>query len=122
MPVLSGIGRLVLMSLLLRRFGLRYAGAFAVLVLATAPLMIRYSAYTRPYALPMLLMIVTAYAITSWLQDGRGSGCGSPAVGSVLLPLIRVPEPTVFLVVTVATMWWYERRGRLTVRQYLPVA
>ena len=66
-PVLSGIASLIVMSLLLRRFGLRYAGAFAVLVLATAPLMIRYSAYTRPYALPMLLMIVTAYAITSWL-------------------------------------------------------
>ena len=120
-PVLSGIASLVVMSLLLRRFGLRYAGAFAVLVLATAPLMIRYSAYTRPYALPMLLMIVTAYAITAWLQDGRQRWLWLAAISSVLLPLIRVPEPTVFLVVTSVTLWWYHHRGRLTRRQYLPV-
>ena len=120
-PVLSGIASLIVMSLLLRRFGLRYAGAFAVLVLATAPLMIRYSAYTRPYALPMLLMIVAAYAITAWLQDGRQRWLWLAAISSVLLPLIRVPEPTVFLVITAATMWWYHRRGHLTVRQYLPV-
>jgi uncharacterized membrane protein len=121
-PALSGIAALVLMSLLLRRFGLRYAGAFAVLVMATAPLMIRYSAYTRPYALPILLMILATYAITSWLQTGHRRWLLVAAVASVLLPLVRVPEPTAFLVVTVATMWWYERRGRLTVRQYLPVA
>ena len=120
-PVLSGITALILLSLLMRRFGLRYAGAFTVLVLATAPLMIRYSAYTRPYALPMMLMILATLAITAWLQGGKQRWLWVAAVTSVLLPLVRVPEPTAFLVITALIMWWYHFRGRLTTRQYLPV-
>ena len=47
-PLLSGIGILVVTSLLLRRLGLGRAGAWAVFVLATAPLAVRSGADTRP--------------------------------------------------------------------------
>ncbi len=120
-PVLAGIGSLTFMGLLLRRLGLRFAGAAALLVMATAPLFVRYSAYTRPYALPMFVMIVMAYAVQSWLKEGRGRWLWLTAVAAFLLPLIRVPEPTVFLVITAVIMGWYTWRGRLTRRQSLPV-
>src|SRR4051794_26667775 len=87
-PVLSGIGSLIFMSLLLRRFGLRYAGAFAVLMMATEPLMVRYSAYTRPYALPMFVMIAMAYTVTSWLNTGNRKWLWATGVTAVLLPNI----------------------------------
>ncbi len=120
-PVLSGIGSLIFMSLLLRRFGLRYAGAAAVLVMATAPLFVRYSAYTRPYALPMFVMLVMAYTVQSWLADGRRRWLWATGVAAFVLPLIRVPEPTVFLVITAAVMWWYTRQGVLTRDRSRPV-
>lgn len=121
-PVLAGIGSLIAMSLLLRRFGLRYAGAFAVLVMATAPLMLRYSAYTRPYMLPMFMMLLMTLFVHAWLADGRRRWLVGTAVAAVVLPLIRVPEPTVFLIGTAGIVSWYAVRRRLTWRRAWPVA
>lgn len=120
-PALSGIGGLIVMSLLLRRLGLRYAGAAAMLVMATAPMWVRYSAYSRPYALPMLAMIAMAYFVTSWLVTGRRGFLWAMAVVAVALPNIRVPEPSAYLGVMAAVMWWYGHRGLLTKRQTRPV-
>lgn len=120
-PVLAGIGTLIVLSLLLSRLGLGRAGAFPVLVLATAPLMVRYSTYARPYALPMFLMMLFAYAAHRYL-DERGRGwLATAALTAVALPLTRVPEPTVFLLSTAAVLAWLSHRGRLTRTQSLPL-
>ena len=112
-PVLSGIAVLTLMSLLLRRLGLRGAGAWAVWVMATTPLMVRYGAYTRPYALPMAEMLLLGYALHRFLDGGGRRWLTVVWVSAVLLPLTRVPEPTVFLGVTAASLAWASWRGRL---------
>lgn len=96
-PVAAGIGSLVVVALLLRRSGLHLHGVLALWFMATAPVFLRYNAYARPYALPMFLMLVCAYAGSRWL-DGGGRRWLAAALGSaLLLPLARVPEPVVFL-------------------------
>lgn len=121
-PVLAGIGALVLVGLLLRRLGLGVAGAFALWVMATAPLLVRYSAYTRPYALPLFLMTLFVYATQRWLDVRSRGWLAVTAVAAVALPLSRVPEPTVFLIATAATLVWLAWRGRYTRSQAWPPA
>ena len=120
-PLLAGIGTLTLMSLLLRRLRLGPAGAFAVLVLATAPLMVRYSTYTRPYALPLFLMVLFAYAAQKYLDEGRRGWLVVAAVTAVALPLTRVAEPVVFLLTTAAILAFLSCRGRLSWAQSGPL-
>ena len=96
-PVLAGIGSLVVMALLLRRCGLHLHGAVALWLMATAPLFLRYNAYARPYALPLFLMLVCAYAGSRWLDDGARRWLALALGSALLLPLARVPEPVVFL-------------------------
>jgi len=120
-PLLAGIGTLTLMSLLLRRLRLGPAGAFAVLVLATAPLMVRYSTYTRPYALPLFLMVLFAYAAQKYLDEGRRGWLVVAAVTAVALPLTRVAEPVVFLLTTAAILAFLSYRGRLSWAQSGPL-
>jgi len=96
-PVAAGIGSLILMALLLRRLGLRVHGVAALWFMATAPLFLRYNAYARPYALPLLLMLLCAYAGSRWLDDGDRRWLAVAVGGALLLPLARVPEPVVFL-------------------------
>ena len=120
-PVVAGIGTLIVLSLLLRRLGLGSVGAFAVLVLATAPLMVRYSTYARPYALPMFLMMLFAYAAHRYLDERKGGWLVAAALTAVALPLTRVPEPTVFLLTTAGVLAWLSRRGRLSSKQSRPL-
>lgn len=102
-PVLAGIGSLVAVALLFRRLRLGAAGAVAMWVMATAPLMLRYSAYTRPYMLPMFLMLVFVYAAHRFIEDRRTRWLALATGAAMALPLARVPEPIVFLV-TVAVV------------------
>jgi len=116
-PIACGIGALLAMAVLLRRLRLGWAGPLALLFMALAPLFLRYSAYARPYALPLLLMVVCAVAGTLWIDDGRRRWLVVAAVTALLLPLARVPEPSVFLAVGAAVLavaGWRRRlpRGR----------
>jgi len=120
-PVLAGIGTLIVLSLLWRRMRLGLAGAFGVWVMATAPMMIRYSAYTRPYALPLFIMMLFAYAVHRWLEERRSGWLVVAGISAVALPLTRVPEPMVFLGVTAATLAWFTLRGRFSWAQTRPV-
>ena len=113
MPLLSGIGILVVASLLLRRLGLGRAGAWAVWVLATAPIAVRYGAYTRPYALPLFEMLLFAYATHRWLDGRQRRWLVTLVLTAVALPFTRVPEPCVFLGVTAVALAWASWRGRL---------
>ena len=121
LPVAAGIGTLVLISLLLRRWCGGYAGPAAVLILATQPLMVRYSAYTRPYALPLFLMTLTWFAADRWLATGRWRWLVVAASSSALLPLARVPEPTVFLLASAVVLGWMAARGRLPRKRVVPL-
>jgi hypothetical protein len=83
--------------------------------------MVRYSAYTRPYALPMFLTIVLACAVQGWLDTRRRRWLVVAVVAAFALPLTRVPEPTVFLCVTALTLAWFSHRGRLAWKQTRPL-
>lgn len=120
-PVLAGVAALAVMGLLLRRLGVGAAGPFALLVMATAPLFVRYSAYTRPYALPMFLIVLFVYAAQSWLDTRSKRWLGLAGVAALLLPLARVPEPIMFLLTTMATMAWFAYRGRFSWSQAWPL-
>lgn len=96
-PVVAGILTLALTALLLRRSGLGWAGSAGLLLLATAPLFLRYSGYTRPYAVPLALMLACAVVGSTWLDTGRRRWLLAAFTTALLLPLARVPEPATFL-------------------------
>lgn len=121
LPVLSGIGGLVAMALLLRRLGLRYAGPLALLLMATSPLTVRYSAYTRPYAEALCLMLVLALATHAWLDTGRRRWLAIGAAAAVLMPLVRVPEPTAFMAMTVLVLAALGLRRKVPWSRVLPM-
>ncbi len=120
-PLLAGIGTLILTSVLLRRLGTGGAGAFAVLTLATAPLMVRYSTYARPYALPLFFMMVFVCAALQWIDQRQRRSLIIAAATAVALPLTRVPEPTAFLVTTAVMLTLLYHRGRLSWDQIWPL-
>lgn len=116
-PIACGIGSLVLTVLLLRRLDLGFAGVAATAFMAMSPVFLRISAYTRPYALPLTLMLLCAWAGTRWLDTGHRRWLAVVVVGAIGLPLSRVPEPTVFLgtaaaLLAVAGLRDPERRAR----------
>jgi len=84
--------------------------------------MVRYSAYTRPYALPLFLLMLFAYAAQQWLQHRDHRWLRVATVTAVSLPLARVPEPTVFLTTTAATLAWFTHRGRFSWSQIMIMA
>jgi hypothetical protein len=109
---LAGIGVLIVFALLMRALKLGAGGAIALWALATAPLMVRYSAYGRPYAMPLFEMLLFAYATQRWLQAGRRRHLLLAAVAAVSMPLTRVPEPCSFLVVAAVALGFLAWRGR----------
>jgi hypothetical protein len=120
-PVMAGIGILVVTSALMRRLGLGWAGVWAVWVLATAPLAVRYGAYSRPYALPALWMMLFVLASHHWLADRRRGWLWVAAATAVAMPLTRVPESTVFLAVTCLSLGVATRSGSLRWRDARPL-
>lgn len=113
-PVAAGVGSLVVMALLLRRLGLGVHGVVALWFMATAPVFLRYNAYARPYALPLLLMLLCAYAGGRWLDGGGRRWLVVAVGGALLLPLARVPEPVVFLASAALLLLLAGWRGWLT--------
>jgi hypothetical protein len=118
-PALSGIGTLIVVSFILRQLKTGPAGAFGVWLLATAPLMVRFSAYTRPYALPLFLMVLFLYS-TMLSLDGRRPWLVVVAATAALMPLARVVEPVVLMAATVAVLGWALFRRRLPLRLGMP--
>ena len=111
-PIGAGIGSLVAMAVLLWRLRLGWYGVGAMTFMATAPLFLRYSAYTRPYALPLFLMVLCVLAGTRWLDTGRTRWLVVALGSAFLLPLARVPEPTVFLASAAVVLGVVGRRHR----------
>ena len=120
-PVLAGIGVLVVLGLLFRRLGLGYAGAFGVLFVALQPVMVHYSGYARPYALPLFFAVLFVYAAHRWMEELRTSWLFAAVGAACALPLTRVPEPNIFLLAAAATLTWLLLRGRRTWSQAGPL-
>ncbi len=120
-PALAGIGTLVVLGLLLRRLGLGHAGALALWLLATQPLMVHYSAYARPYALPVFLMVLLGYAAQGWMDERRLRWLVLAVVAAAALPLTRVPEPNTFLAALAASLAWASYRRRRSWSQTWPL-
>ncbi len=121
-PILSGVGSLLVMGFLMRRrLDLGVAGAFAMWVMATAPLMVRYSAYERPYMLPLFLMLVFVLTTHEWLIGGRAPWLLPSFLSVVAVLFTRVPEPILFLLATVAVLLLLAAQRRMTWSRVLPV-
>ncbi|MPZ63471.1 MAG: hypothetical protein GEU93_19740 [Propionibacteriales bacterium] len=121
-PIAAGIGALIVMSLLFRRLRLGAAGPFGVWVMATAPLLVRYSGYARPYALPLFLSVVFVYAGQRWMDERRIRWLVIAALAAAGLPLSRVPEPTAFLVTAGLVLAWFAVRGCFAWPAAVPLA
>lgn len=104
LSVLCGVGSLGLMGWMTWRSGMRLGASVSVLVMASSPLLVGVTAYARPYALPVALMLLYLAGLSLWLEERRRSGLAVVAVSGVLLPLSRTVEPTVFLIVAVGML------------------
>jgi hypothetical protein len=114
-PVAAGIIALILMSLILRQLRCGIGGVFAMWAMATAPLLVRYSAYTRPYALPLMLMLAYVFAAIRFEESRSKRWLVLLVIAAAAMPATRVPEPNLFLgVVLVITLWrvWRLRMAR----------
>jgi hypothetical protein len=121
--MLAGVVALVCLAVLLWRRRVRFGIPITVLVLAFSPVFISFTAYARPYALPLALMLGYLLAVDTWLDRGRvWSGVAVVAIAG-LLPLSRVFEPPAFLVLVSATVLVAWRRNPDWARRvWLPVA
>lgn len=97
LSVLFGIGSLALIGALTMRNSFGWGSPVAVLAMALSPLLVSVTAYARPYALPLFLILALVLSIDIWL-DRPGFGTGPLIVAiSLLLPLSRTVEPNLAL-------------------------
>ena len=120
-PIVAGILILVVMSLILRRLRIGYAGVVAAWAIATSALLVRYSGYARPYALPLMLMVVYVYAAMMFEETRHRRWLVLLGLSAVAMPATRVPEPNVFLGVTLLFTAWRLWRGRLPRNVAIPL-
>lgn len=104
LSVLSGVSSLGLVGWLTWRSGMRLGASVSVLVMASSPLLVGVTAYARPYALPVALMLLYVGGLSLWLEERRPSGLALITLSGVLLPLSRTVEPTLFLVAAVGML------------------
>lgn len=117
LSVLFGIGSLIVIAVLAIRSGFTTLGAVsAVGVMSLTPVLIGVTAYARPYALPMFLMLCFLVLANRWMRRGEPWVLLSLVVIAVLLPWSRTVEPLIFLVITgvvmVSMIWTGHDRRR----------
>jgi hypothetical protein len=113
LSVAAGIGSLALLGFLSRRAGLGLGSAVAVLALAISPLLVGVTAYARPYALPLFLMLAFVALSDVWLSAARRWTIPGVIAVSLLLPLSRTGEPILFLGAVIGILliaWWLRRK------------
>ena len=71
LPVLTGVGAILMIGFLLRRFGFPLAGLAAAAILAAHPWHIRYSCEARGYAPMLFFLLATIWALAGALRHGR---------------------------------------------------
>lgn len=96
-----GVGSLLTAASLSLRSGFNTRGSVVVVaVMAFTPLLIGVTAYARPYALPLFLMLVFLWSADSWIERGAKRYALVMMVVAFALPLARTIEPTILLVLT----------------------
>lgn len=100
LSVFFGTANIALIGLLARRAGLGVGALVATAYAALSPVLVSVSAYARPYALPLFLILSFVLVLSNWLQSGgRRWFVGSLSL-AFLLPLSRTTEPMIVLAVT----------------------
>lgn len=105
LSIIFGTGSLVVMAVLCLRSGLAPMGsAVVVAVMALTPVLINVTAYARPYALPLFLMLSYLLLVDYWLAGARWLCFVTLSCVAVLLPLSKTVEPMIFLVLIIGAM------------------
>jgi hypothetical protein len=74
LSVVFAIGSLVVVWRLMARSNISEVGtSIAIFIMAFTPALLVVSAYARPYALPLFLMLSFLLLSDRWLDDGGGS-------------------------------------------------
>lgn len=107
--MLAGLVALACLATLLWRRGVRLGIPVTILLIAFVPTFVSYTAYARPYALPLALMIGFLLAVDLWLEQRRWWWGSLVVVIAALLPLSRVFEPPAFLVLVSVTLVVFRR-------------
>lgn len=109
--LIAAMAAVLFVGLLLYKMG---APAWlGVLLMALTPTFLEFSAYARPYALPLALMVGFLMAADVWRRSRSTWALVMCFLLAVALPLSRTTEPTLFLILVVVTfgiMRW--RSGR----------
>jgi hypothetical protein len=82
----------------------RDGGWFLVSLLALTPPFLEFSAYARPYALPLFLMALLLWSFERWRSSSKIIYLISGGLAALALPLSRTTEPPVFLLLTLITL------------------
>lgn len=105
LSVLFGVGSLVTIAVLSLRSRLSSMGAATVVaMMSVTPLLVSVTAYARPYALPIFLMLSFLLASDTWLAKGTWQNLSALTFIALMLPLSRTVEPVIFLVLIVLAM------------------
>lgn len=111
LSVAFGIGTLIVFGALMMRTRLRKGAAASVLVLAMAPLLVSVTAYARPYALPLFLILLFLLATDVWLTDGRKWAGAALTAAAILLPLSKTVEPVLALILSIVILLGWKIRA-----------
>jgi hypothetical protein len=96
----------------------------AILALAISPLLVGVTAYARPYALPLFLMLAFIALSDVWLSAARRWTIPAIIAVALLLPLSRTAEPLLFLGAAISILlivWWLRRREPLVGTPMVPI-
>lgn len=100
-----GVGSLALVAVLTLRSGFLALGSVSTLgVMSLTPALISVTAYARPYALPVFLMMAFLALAHIWLDRGRPWALILAFLVAGLLPWSRTVEPVIFLVCSAMIM------------------
>jgi hypothetical protein len=110
--MVAGLGVVAILIVLLWRSRVRVGVPVTVAVLAVTPTFLSFTAYARPYALPLFLILLHAAMSDSWLRNGDKIVALRLAAVAMLLPLSRVFEPPAYLVLVTVTVFVYRRWWR----------
>ena len=110
--MVAGIGVVTILIALLWRSRVRVGVPVTVIVLALTPAFLSFTAYARPYALPLFLVLLHAAMSDSWLHHGNKIMALLLAGVAMLLPLSRVFEPPAYLVLVTVMVFVYRRWWR----------
>lgn len=112
LSVVFGVGSLGLLGALAVRGGLRFGAGVSVLLMALSPALVAVTAYARPYALPLFLVLTFLFATVLWLEERVWWAVPPLVVAALLLPVSRSLEPPIALgaAVVVLLVWRFSSR------------